>query len=414
MLPECRSLAQTLLMQLRRDQRTTRKVSRGQEFMRFNLHLRCLKSVLTASCLSFLIVGAAQASIIQMQSFAGSYTITDTTADGIAVTDAHQFGSPTFAAFDTTLGVLTNVTVRVRSTKALGNGISQNTVVSGTSSRYASSRAKNGVKLTFDAPGISGATLLSQGQSLDCFAKRANSHHCIAQKGPKTSGKKKTYTIGQPDLSSYTTAAGSTVATTLTGTMSANDKVRRGSFNSVSDQYTVNWSGDERVIYKYDQHSNGSFDSKSKNSDSLTLNFGTVARGTSPVALTFDIFNLLKTDHNAHIRIGMDYDAATSGSSGDVGVFMFDNPLSTIQDLAAGYDDAFKVHFNTSKTGAYSAVYTIGLTDTRDVAGVGYADNFLTLNIVGNVVPEPGTLAFLSGGLMLLGGFRLRRRRRKS
>jgi hypothetical protein len=380
--------------------------------MRFNIPLRYAAVGFPVCCFGLLIAGAAQASILQSQSFAGTYTVTDTTANGVAVTGTSQFGAPTFSTFETSLGVLTKVIVRVRVSPSLGESISQTTAVSGTSARFASSLAKNTLAIKLTAPGISGATVYGSHQNLSCTSKAANGYHCLTQVGPKKTSKTRTFIVGPSNLAGYTSAAGSTVTAPLVGTLSANDTLRHGSFNSTSDQYTVSLSGDERVAYYYDQHSDASFDSKSKNSDVLTLDFGTVLIGSDQGALGFDIFNRKKTDHHANGRIGLDYNAAASGSSGDTGVFSFDNPWSIIQDLAAGYSDAFKVHFNTGKSGAYSAIYTIGLTDTRDVAGFGYADNTLTLRIVGNVVPEPGTLALIFGGAVLLGGIGLRRRRK--
>jgi hypothetical protein len=396
--------------------------------MRYNLPLRYLTSVLLASCASFLFAGAAQASIIQTQSFSGSYTITDTTADGVAVSHAHQFGTLAFNTFDTSQGVLTNVIIRVRSRPFEGGAVTQTTTISGTNTTNGLTRGVNHTNFKINAPGIGTRTLAQAGQSHGCITSAGNGFACSSQQGPQTVGRSGGIKVAAADLALYTTAAGPTYNTRVAGALSANDKASNANFSSVSDTYTVQWSGYTQIIYRYDMHSDGSFNSATSDSNSLTIDLGTLDQHAASAGQAFDIFNLVKMgDPNAFGRAGMDFLSLIS--TGDAGSFLFGDGSSTnlsadsafgeILGLAAGSSAAFTVALDTSNVGLYSATYDLTFIDTA--IGAGLATNTLHLTVMGNVsapehqpgVPEPGALSLLSGGLMLLGGFRLRRKSKK-
>lgn len=367
---------------------------------------------------AFFVIPAANATLIQTYAFSGSHTVSDTSSGGSA-SQTFVYAAPSFSQFDSSLGVLTAVKVTLTSTR------SQTTVLTGSSSSSGNKQntGNNGTTSKIAAPGIhSGSSSQPSAirQSGAC-GKGGSLTACPITIGPASSATNKVFSVSGSSMGSY--EGSGTVAVTLSSKLSANNTTT-GSWTSTQDQYKSDWSGNVGLEYSYDQHSDASFNSASTNADLLTLNFGTVIQGSSPAAQLFDIYNMLKTDLNADARLALNYDAANSSSSGDVGVFSFNSPFSIISALSAGSPDSFSVTFNTSQLGTYSAIYNLAFYDAFDSGCFGtVGKNTLTLKIIGNViektenpppVPEPGTLALLSGGVLLLGGFRLRRRRNKS
>jgi hypothetical protein len=367
---------------------------------------------------AFLATPAANATLIQTYSFSDSNSVSDT-ASGGTTSQTFTYASPGFNQFDSSLGVLTSVRVTVTSTRT------QTTVLTGSSSSTSnrSNNGSNGASSKITAPGIqSGSSQPSNISQSGSCGKGGSLSACPVTVGPTNSTTNKSYNISNSSFGSY--EGSGTVSVKLTSTLSAHD-TKSGSWTSTGDQYTMAWSGTVGLEYSYDQHSDASFNSASTNADVLTLDFGSVVKGSSPAAQLFDIYNLLKSDLNADVRLGLNYDAANSSSSGDVGKFSFNSPFSIISALTAGSPDSFSVNFDTSQLGSYSAIYNLAFVDNFDVGCFGtVGTNTLTLKIIGNVieetnhnpppVPEPGTLALLGGGVLLLGGLRRRLRRKKA
>ena len=357
-------------------------------------------SVLVCLTAGFLSATSAQATAIQSQTFNATDSATDTPGGGDSQHN-HTFASFTFNKFDTALGVLTAVKLQLTSTR------SQTTLISGTPPTGTGSR-RNTVANAFGAtqiaaPGIN-ANFTTLQQTGACGAGGQSPVACPRTLGPTSNATNGTYS---GILSDY--AGTGTFKTTLKANVKAGDSVTGGTWTNPSDQYSVGWNGSVAVKYSYDQHANASFNSNTTDNNVLNLDFGKVQKGSNTAPLLFDIFNLLANDPNADGRLALNFDPALVSSTGDLSAFSFNSPFGSIQDLAAGSGKAFGVKLDTSHPGIYSAAYTIGFADWSNGEGVGYGTNVLTLNITGDVIPEPASLAFLGAGLLLLGWFGLRR-----
>jgi len=221
--------------------------------------------------------------------------------------------------------------------------------------------------------------------------------------GPNTSAAAATDTTvsaDEPNLNDYA-GSGSVNASLSLPTLSAKTTMsstagQAGSGSSAT--YKVDWSGSLQANYSYLLHALASFDASSA-SNSLTLDFGTVAQNSSSPSLSFSLFNQANAD-----RIGLDLDSVNG--SGDTSSFSTD--LSAVTGLAQGSNQAFLASLLTSTTGAFNAQYLLNLSDA-DLGASSTRQNYqLTLNLVGNVaaVPVPAAVwTFLTGlmGLLAIG-----------
>jgi len=116
--------------------------------------------------------------------------------------------------------------------------------------------------------------------------------------------------------------------------------------------------------------SNASFDTPA-DLDVLNLDFGSVAFGSSPAALPFDIHNLVGAGTTAHVILD------TVVGSGDTAALSSD--LAPFLGLAAGDTNSYAAQIDTSLPGDFDASYELSFTD---VLG---NDQTLTLNLSGVV-----------------------------
>ena len=124
-------------------------------------------------------------------------------------------------------------------------------------------------------------------------------------------------------------------------------------------------------------HSEASFSDLVDN-NTLTLDFGSVALGSSPT-ISFDIFNLEST---SNFTAALELDSVVG--SGDTGVLTTDLlPFSGGSVLPAGSGFSFTAMMDASNSGAFSASYTLGVSD-ENLSGATNGDP-LTLNLVGEV-----------------------------
>jgi hypothetical protein len=147
-------------------------------------------------------------------------------------------------------------------------------------------------------------------------------------------------------------------------------------------------------------HSNGSFATPA-DTDTIVIDFGSVAQN-SVQSLPFSIHNLVAT---AGFTAGLDLDSIL-GTDLD-GVFSTD--LATFANLAAGGSSAYGVTLDTTNVGTFSGSYVLSLSD-QDLAGA-TGGQTLTINVVGEVVPEPASFALI-GAAAAIGLPRARRRHR--
>jgi hypothetical protein len=189
------------------------------------------------------------------------------------------------------------------------------------------------------------------------------------------------------------------VDTSAAGTKSASLTV--SSTNAFRANGTVGASSASPTLSSVDvlDHANASFAGDS-DANSILLDFGTVQQNSAQ-SLPFSLSNLLAT---AGFTAGLDLDSILE--SGDVSN-VFSTDLATFAALAAGGSVTKNVTLDTTNTGSYSASYTLGLSD-EDIPGA-TGGQTLTINVVGNVVPEPTSFGLLAGGAALLAGRRRRR-----
>ncbi len=121
-------------------------------------------------------------------------------------------------------------------------------------------------------------------------------------------------------------------------------------------------------------HSNGSF-SGSADQDTLTIDFGQVAQGSSPDAISFDLFNLESTaDYTSDLVIGL-----TLFSSG--------SPLLQVSGLsgavAPGGSAQGQAQFVTASVGSFASTWTVNV---RDDFLPGATAQQLTVHLTGEVI----------------------------
>jgi hypothetical protein len=146
--------------------------------------------------------------------------------------------------------------------------------------------------------------------------------------------------------------------------------------------------------------SNSSF--STSESDSLSLDFGTIPLGGSADAQGFSIVNLASS-LGVDLTAGLDFDLVVG--TGDVDAFSLGD-LGTFANLKAGGSNAYLAHFDTTSAGVFDATYTLLFSDENLPGTVGTTS--LTLNLTGEVaaVPEPAAIGIAS--LAALGALRRR------
>lgn len=344
--------------------------------------------------------------IINTYNFSGSATVTDSQNTGAQTKTTNNnaaLGTTAINQFDSSLGVLTGVTVNLtstqtqttRTTSTAGGGMGANSNV--TSNGTATSSVK-----------LEGAGISYQSANLtvtdDCAGKRKD-----ACTGTASSNSQNVNTSASPsNLNTFTGTGDITLtrtATTLEATQLSN--VFTG---TESTQGTVGWDGQLQVTYDYLLHAAPSF-SETTQVLVLDVDFGTLAIGDSATQ-SFDLFNLASLN-----RTGLDLDSWIETDLDNkfvIGDLSFTN-------LSQGASSNGLITFDTSNAGNFNASFVLNLSD----ANIGASDSWhhyqLTLNIRGivgettsspaqvNDIPEPGMLALLSIGLFGLLGLTRRR-----
>ena len=338
--------------------------------------------------------------------FSGSASVTATANSAASATSSNNNASIATVGvgqFDASTGVLTGASVQVDA--------SRTQTISGIGSKNnGPGRDANGSgssTAAFSAAGVSSSfataiTATGSGCSLAMGPTGAISCNWGPVNVPGTATSA-TASVNAANLDDYVGTGSTSVTLSLpslqaTSTLSST----KGQASSSSSTYTVNWSGSVQASYSYLLHAAPSFDVQSQ-STRLTLDFGTVAVGSSVDPLQFTLYNM-----QAEQRVGLDLDAISA--SGDSGKFSTD--LASFSDMGQGYKQLFSAGLDTSSVGSFSTKYILTLSDA-DVGAASTRGTYqMELNLVGNVaaVPEPETYAMLLAGLGVM-GFMSRRRK---
>jgi hypothetical protein len=141
-----------------------------------------------------------------------------------------------------------------------------------------------------------------------------------------------------------------------------------GSYPAISVGYTAT------VL----DHASASFTTPA-DTNSLSINFGSLVQGTSAQPIAFSVNNLVTT---ANFTAGLDL--LNVGGAGSTNVLTTN--LAAFANLAAGSANGFQASFDTTMTGNFSVTYTLNLSD--NVALLGATAQQLILNLSGVVVPD--------------------------
>lgn len=355
------------------------------------------------------VAGLAQAELVTASgaaAFNGSASVT-ATASSVASATASLSGTPVatggVSQFDASNGVLTGASIALDSSRAQtlsgvgnkSNGPGRDANGSGTSTALLEAP---GASTSFSAPITATGT--------GCSLAMGPTGPISCSWGPVQVGgvaTQSTATVDSASLNAYVGSGTTNVALSLPNLQATSTLSRtQGQASSAISTYTVGWSGNVQASYSYLLHAAPSFDAQAQMS-ALTLDFGTVAQGSSVGPLSFMIYN-----HPDAQRVGLDLDSfSLSGSTG-----AFSTDLAGFSNLAAGEKQSFEALLNTSTVGSFGSQVLLTLSDADVGASSTRGIYQMQLNLVGNVaaVPEPETYAMLMVGLGVVTGVARRRR----
>jgi hypothetical protein len=324
---------------------------------------------------------------------------TSNEGDGVVSIDNASLGTSALAQFDKSLGVLTGVTIDLLNSKRT-QSITVSSDAGGGSNGNVTSSGQGSSTAALSAPGVSYTFTPAFTATVSCKGNQKNA--C---------SKRKTTTV--TDTSQNLSATGSLDSYVGTGTVTVSrtaptlsaeqlDNVFSG---TETTQNQLTWAGGLSATYSYLLHAAPSFDS-STSLDSLTLDFGTVAQGSSVSPLGFSIFNLADSDRTGLDLLGF----AASGSTSP-----FDSGLSLFANLLQGSNKPFSATLDTTNVGSFLATYTLTLSDAANIGAASSQSSYtLVLTLKGNVtdlssVPVPDAVWLFGTGLVGLVGISRRK-----
>lgn len=337
--------------------------------------------------------------------FSGTASVT-ATANSTLSTSANNnnasAASVSLGQFNAATGVLTGVDVAISSNRTQSiQGVGSKNNGPG---RTASGSGTSTAALT--APGISNSfapAITQAGTGCDLAMGPTGAISCTW--GPNTAASTATdgsNSANTANLDDYV-GAGTVSASLSLPSLSATSTLSRtqGQSSSSSTTYSVDWAGDVSATYSYLLHADASFNSSSA-LNSLTLDFGTVAQGSSASPLAFSLSNLANAD-----RVGLDLDSI----SGTGNTVQLSTDLATFAALSQGNSNLFNALLDTSTAGLFSAQYILNLSDA-DIGASSTRNSYqLTLNLTGNVAPVPVPGAVWLFGSAMLGFLGIKRRK---
>ncbi|WP_310476957.1 PEPxxWA-CTERM sorting domain-containing protein [Sandarakinorhabdus sp.] len=157
------------------------------------------------------------------------------------------------------------------------------------------------------------------------------------------------------------------------------------------------------VAYDYLNFANPSF-SNSSTVTSSSLNFGSLALGSGPALLNFNITNIGNIN-----TAGLSLTSISRSTSNS----QFTSTISTFTNgLDGGFTNNYSISFNPLVVGTVNDIFTFTFADFAPTGSVGGRNYTLTMNVAGDVfdpVPEPASWMMMMLGFGLVGSIARRR-----
>jgi hypothetical protein len=333
--------------------------------------------------------------------FSGSDSVTDFEGGTATTGSSPALASANLQQFDASAGVLTGASVKldsnrsasVRVTAGAGGSTGNNGQVTSTGTGSSSAAiSAPGVAWTFSTITLNDACAGNRRAACTGAAT-------VSSENPTTLNA----AIAEGQLNEY--VGGGNVAVGFSAPLLSANQMSNAFAGEESTVTSLQWSGDVSIIYTYLQHALASF---GNGQQSLELDFGTFYVGDLAM-LDFGLGNA------AGERVALDLDAVTG--AGDTDKLTTDLKVPFF-NLAAGDSLNLNAWLDTSEAGVFSATYLLVLSDADVGASASRFGYTMSLKLTGTVlaapvaeaaaVPEPGSLALLSLGVIGLAALRRR------
>jgi hypothetical protein len=359
--------------------------------------MRNMKNLVQALAMAGIAMAASTAHatlLTQNFTFSGTSSVTDTDSSTAATSSSDvAFATKSIAQFDSSMGVLTGVTVNLSGTQTQTTTVSAAAVTSSSNSGNMTSSGSGSSTVQLSAPTV---TYTSDTWTATATCKAKATEGCSGTSGPVSRTTNASLAVTTDNLNSYVGTGNTSISLSAPTLSALQTDVFPG---TETTKTTVSWSGSGSVVYNYLLHADASF-LGTKDQNILSLDFGNVTAGATDPLISFSIFNL--ADAN---RTGLDL--LKFKGTGDFDVLSTD--FSATTNVLQGASKTFSAMLDTSTVGNFNAVYTFYLSDTNFGASDSLSASTLTLNLKGSVVPEPLSAALL--GIGMLGIAAVRRRK---